>query len=380
MISKTSYSGVTLMKIAILHAPFEVAGGGERFVLELCRALSELGYDVELVTSGDIEYIKQSISLLAPNLNVKIAIKPTPLTYHLLDALSPGRFVRLKALILAKHLLEVVQDNYDEIFETRSNIPLNVDVSYIHYPAVAPSKSIAYRIYDSLIKYYAKSLQGIPKLVLTNSSWTARKILEYYPKLKDRVHVLYPPVEVVYFSEVNSNRDREDLVVTVSRFTPEKKLDKILEVAKNLRNYKFILAGSTGRYSQAVIKQLKTRIENEGLDNVELLTNIPRDKLRELLGRAKYYLHPPFPEHFGIAVVEAMAAGCIPIVYRDGGAWFDIASRVSDILGYSDVNEVPGIIRRIESDRVLYEELKTRVLVSPRNSTTRGLRVNYQST
>jgi len=109
-----------------------------------------------------------------------------------------------------------------------------------------------------------------------------------------------------------------------------------------------------------VIKQLKTRIENEGLDNVELLTNIPRDKLRELLGRAKYYLHPPFPEHFGIAVVEAMAAGCIPIVYRDGGAWFDIASRVSDILGYSDVNEVPGIIRRIESDRVLYEELENK--------------------
>jgi len=105
---------------------------------------------------------------------------------------------------------------------------------------------------------------------------------------------------------------------------------------------------------------LKKRIKEEGLDNVELLTNLPRDRLRELLGRARYYLHPSFPEHFGIAVVEAMATGCIPIVYRDGGAWFDIVSRVSDILGYSDVNEVPGIIRRIESDRVLYEELENK--------------------
>jgi glycosyltransferase involved in cell wall biosynthesis len=88
--------------------------------------------------------------------------------------------------------------------------------------------------------------------------------------------------------------------------------------------------------------------------------NVPRDELRKLLSRAKYYLHPPFPEHFGISVVEAMAAGCIPIVYRDGGVWYDIVSRVSDILGYGDINEVPNIIKSLDNNKDLYITLRSK--------------------
>jgi len=355
------------MRIAVLHALFDIAGGAEKLALELARALDELGYDVEILTFyRDRSILERNINLLAPGRKPRVVAKPVPLSYRFLDVLSPGRFVRLKRLLAIKSSLKNVkkEHSYDLVFETCSNTPLNVDVSYIHFPVkiIASQrlgKSFAYRLYHSIVERYAMTIEGEPRLVFTNSSWTAKKILETYPEFKGKVHVLYPTVDIEYFNEV-ADRDRENLVVTVSRFTPEKGLDKILDVAAKMRDYKFVLAGSAERYSKPVLEDIERRVEKEGLDNVELLVNTPRDKLRELLGRAKYYLHPPYAEHFGIAVVEAMAAGCIPIVYRDGGAWFDIASRVSDILGYSDVNEVPGIIRRIESDRVLYEELKNK--------------------
>lgn len=78
---------------------------------------------------------------------------------------------------------------------------------------------------------------------------------------------------------------------------------------------------------------------------------LQREELRGMLRDAMFYLHPPYPEHFGISIVEAMSAGLIPIVYRDGGAWYDVVSKVSSMLGYSDIDSVPGIIKNLRITR-----------------------------
>lgn len=351
------------MRAVIFHALFELAGGGEKFAIELSKALNELGFDVELVTFyRDLEAFKRSLNLLTLNYKPKIIAKPTPLTYNLLDSILSERLVRFKRLILAYNFLRGLEDHtYDLIIDTGSNVPLDVDISYIHYPTIAPGYSggIIYRTYHLLVKNFSRLLEGTPKLVLTNSSWTANKVITYYPRLVGKVFALYPPVDVEYFNEAFSE-DRDELVITVSRFTPEKNLGEVLKVAKALRNYNFLLVGSAGKYSEPIIKYLRTRIESENLDNVDLKMNVPRDELRKLLSRAKYYLHPPFPEHFGISVVEAMATGCIPIVYKDGGVWYDIVSRVSDILGYGDINEVPNIIKNLDNNKDLYIALRSK--------------------
>jgi glycosyltransferase involved in cell wall biosynthesis len=171
--------------------------------------------------------------------------------------------------------------------------------------------------------------------------------------------VLHPPVEVEYFSEAISNERKENLIVTLSRFTPEKRLYEILKAAEILPNYKFLMVGTAGRYSQTVISKMRGIIEKRKLDNVHLMMNIPRPQVRETLGKARFYLHPPFAEHFGISVVEAMAAGCIPIVYRDGGAWSDIVSRVDEELGYNDISEVPSIVKKFENNRDFEERIRS---------------------
>ena len=71
--------------------------------------------------------------------------------------------------------------------------------------------------------------------------------------------------------------------MTISRFTPEKRLDAILDVARELSDYRFILVGSTGPGSERVIGELKARIDELRLESVELKPNLPRDKLRDYL-------------------------------------------------------------------------------------------------
>jgi glycosyltransferase involved in cell wall biosynthesis len=53
---------------------------------------------------------------------------------------------------------------------------------------------------------------------------------------------------------------------------------------------------------------------------------------------------------FDIAIAEAAAAGLVPVVYRDGGGWTGIASRVDQGLGYISVEEVTHIIRSLLND------------------------------
>jgi len=45
-----------------------------------------------------------------------------------------------------------------------------------------------------------------------------------------------------------------------------------------------------------------------------------------------------------------MSAGCIPIVYRDGCAWTGIVSLISQDLGYTELEDVISIIRKLEND------------------------------
>jgi glycosyltransferase involved in cell wall biosynthesis len=58
----------------------------------------------------------------------------------------------------------------------------------------------------------------------------------------------------------------------------------------------------------------------------------------------------------GLAIAETAAAGLVPVVYRDGGGWTDIVSRIDEGLGYTSVEEAAHIIRSLLNDP---ERLKT---------------------
>jgi glycogen synthase len=93
---------------------------------------------------------------------------------------------------------------------------------------------------------------------------------------------------------------------------------------------------------------------------VEIVENPPRREIKGLLARSTYYLHPKFPEHYGIAVMEAIVAGCIPIVYVNGGLWTDIVSRISEDLGYRTLSDVIVVLRKLKENTQEKERIRER--------------------
>ena len=145
-----------------------------------------------------------------------------------------------------------------------------------------------------------------PKVqIVANSDYTHNEILKRFDKTSK---VVYPPVDLKKYSQSFGN-PKEKKIITVSRFTPEKNLEFAVEVA-NLTGLEHEIVGTAKQDYQV---DLFRKLKQKAAKNVRLISNISSEELREKLGSAKVYFHPS-KETFGIAVIEAISAGAIPVV------------------------------------------------------------------
>jgi glycosyltransferase involved in cell wall biosynthesis len=313
------------------------------------RALKDLGHKADLYAAYLDERAWQVITDGMGNFP-----EPTVLGEPPINRLF-GRAMLIRRLLAAPYWVRRLRPHYDLVIETFLGVPLRwADATYIHFPLVYNMEfylkqqynrlHFYERAYNSLAIWMARALADCTKPVMSNSTWTAKYIRGAYRS--QRVYVVHPPVNVEELLPLGE--DRGKIVLTVSRISPEKRLTAIAEVARLVPEAEFYLVGSTSVYSGPVLREIRERAE--GLNNFHLETDVPRKRIIELMSQASIYLHPPFAEHFGIAIAEAAAAGLVPVVYRDGGGWTDIASRVDQGLGYTSVEEAARTVRSLLND------------------------------
>ena len=145
--------------------------------------------------------------------------------------------------------------------------------------------------------------------------------------------ILYPPVDV---SDLQPGKKRP-IILSVGRFFPhshEKKFPEMIQAfaalsRQDLAGWELHLAGGVAQDSLSQDYYRRVQHLAEGLP-VVLHPNVEYEKLRQLYSQATLYWHatgygeneahhPERFEHFGITPVEAMAAGCVPIVLGRGG-------------------------------------------------------------
>ena len=184
-----------------------------------------------------------------------------------------------------------------------------------------------------------------PDYFVTISDYAKELIQRYYEREST---VIYPPVEVDEFnSKRNKNTRAESFVassrapvvtgrassfapvvasapqdsaplflpsdyyITTSRQVNWKRIDLAVEACMELGR-KLLVVGDGSEHNK-LVKMAK------GSEWVEFLPLQKKERLAELLAGAKGYLFPSL-EPFGIAPVEALAAGCPVIAYGEGGA------------------------------------------------------------
>ncbi len=289
------------MKAAIFDQYLDTVGGGERYALTLAEFLLKENWQVDLF--WDFPEIKSKlIGRLGLDIE-KINFQPNIFKKSFLS-----RFKALKDY----DLLFYISDGSVPFLFGKKNI-LHFQVPFQD----VDGKSLKNQIKLKNIHY-----------VVCNSNFTKSFIDKEFGV--DSV-VIYPPVAVEEFIDGK----KENIILSVGRFSQllqAKRQDILIKtfcelVDGGLKGWKLCLAGGTDIGAEDYLKKLKEMSFNYP---VEIKENLPFKELCELYQKAKIFWsasgygidenkEPEKVEHFGIAPVEAMAAGAIPLLIKKGG-------------------------------------------------------------
>lgn len=145
--------------------------------------------------------------------------------------------------------------------------------------------------------------------------------------------IIYPPVDVHRFAPANKI---EDYYLIVGRLVPYRRID-LLIAAFNKMARPLLIAGS-GRDRE--------RLEALAGPTVQFLGYVPDADLPDLFARCRAFVFPG-EEDFGIAPIQAMAAGRPVIAYAAGGALDSVIPGQTGALFAEQ--SVDGIIQAVEA-------------------------------
>ena len=186
--------------------------------------------------------------------------------------------------------------------------------------------------------------------------------------------ILFPPVDIDSFKVGK----KEKIILSVGRFFPEHHNKKQLELAQTfkqileqysdeMRGYTLYLVGGVGGRADHLEYVEKIRVASKNYP-IEIITNIGWGELVKLFARSYIFwhasgmgedekVHPERFEHFGITTVEAMAAGCIPVVINKGGQK-EIINNGYDGFFFKDWQELKDITIKIIRGEVDGEKVR----------------------
>ncbi|XP_029458656.1 GDP-Man:Man(3)GlcNAc(2)-PP-Dol alpha-1,2-mannosyltransferase [Rhinatrema bivittatum] len=369
----TTEYGKKSLVVAFFHPYCNAGGGGERVLWCALRALQKRYKDATYVVyTGDKEVTgEQILDGAFRRFNIKLT---EPVKFVFLEKrylVEPRHYPHFTLLCQSlgsiflgwEALVKCVPDVYIDSMGYAFTLPLfkylgNCRVGcYVHYPTISIDMLSVVRNQDvrfnnaafittnpifsklKLVYYYMFAyLYGwvgtSSDIIMVNSSWTQNHILLLW-KAGDRTSVVYPPCDVQTFLDVqiNEKSQTEHSIVSVGQFRPEK--DHAMQIrafstylkeknADRKTQLKLVLIGGCrNEEDEQRVSQLKSLCTELGVD-VEFKINIPFEELKRHLGNATIGLHTMWNEHFGIGVVECMAAGTIILAHNSGGPKMDI--------------------------------------------------------
>jgi len=309
------------MKTAIVHYWLVNIRGGEKVV----EALLEMYPDADIFTHV---YDPEAVKNLVKERRVFTSrINKLPFAKKLYPLYMP---------LMPKALMDFDLQGYDLVISSESGPAKGVvpnpnafHACYCHSPMryLWDMYHEYFRGAKFFVRHFMKRL--IPNLRLwdvmsanmvdcfiANSNYVKKRIKRYYNR---EAVVVHPPADIEKYQAVI--RKPQEYYLFFGQLTGYKRADIAIDACvKSAR--KLIVAGA------GVTKKELKKYSKNGL--ITFMGRISDDEVKKLFAGAKALLFPGI-EDFGIIPVEANAAGCPVIAYRDGGALETVKENITGL-------------------------------------------------
>ncbi len=300
------------MKLAIVHEWLNIYGGAERLLAEiLClqpnAQVHALIHNEDNLRGTSLEGVDVRTSFL----------QKIPRVEHLYRGLLPLMPLAIESMDLRGYdaVLSISHAVAHGVKTTEQQIHISyvctpmryawhLQEDYLHLHRLnKPLIGAAARVTLGLLRRWDRAAATRADHLLAISHWTAERIKQAWGR---ESKVIYPPVDVDRF---NPAKERDSFYLLVSRLVPYKMTAEIIR-AFNQSKLPLIIVGDGPEMS---------RLQKLANENIQLLGHQPDEVVTDLMNRAKAFIYMAV-EDFGIAMVEAQAAGCPVIAYARGGA------------------------------------------------------------
>ena len=388
----------TKLKANIFHHDFNPCGGAERVSFATMQAITAMGIDFDITTYTEPDVSRIVKAYGKDHASIIKSPKKLNIVSSFKNLVIKNKVGKEYDININTHpdLFPFYQDHFcKENTITYSHFPMarqyieskNVeyirrdlriqDHDYEHEPKApgiqSKGKSNRDRCFRMVHRCYEKLMEN--STIITNSEFTRNSIASLFNGGKDKAHIIRPPVDVETFHNrvlLSSAFERQDTILVISRIHKHKKIENAIRLAKILKKINVVegmrIIGSMDyTHDLDYFLSLYEMVRNFDLEGyVTIDTNISFKELLSAMGNAKTYFHPMVGEHFGIAVVEAMAAGLVPIVPAVGGPAEFVPSNYQ-------FNTIEEAAEKVSSSLQVAEEERVRIS----NSVDRFSVINY---
>uniref|UniRef100_A0A1B6ENG8 GDP-Man:Man(3)GlcNAc(2)-PP-Dol alpha-1,2-mannosyltransferase n=1 Tax=Cuerna arida TaxID=1464854 RepID=A0A1B6ENG8_9HEMI len=361
------------LTVGIFHPYCNAGGGGEKVLWCAIRALQQKYDNVDIVVyTGDVKVAPDEIlNLASRRLNTPLPRSVKFIYLKTRCLVEAGKYpvctllgqsvgsVVLGAEAMWRYLPDVYIDTMGYAF----TLPLFSWIGgckvgcYVHYPTItsdmlrrvsdrieahnnravfarSPTLTAAKLFYYQAFAWLYRIAGGSADIVMVNSSWTRGHIMDLWQR-QETTHLVYPPCDILPLRLLDHRETDEMRIVSLGQFRPEKDHPlqvRAFQIVKSKvpsdvwSKVKLVLIGSCrDAQDEARVESIRQLVEDLSVtSNVEFKVNISFDELKEQFSLGTVGLHTMWNEHFGIGIVECMAAGLVMLAHRSGGPKLDI--------------------------------------------------------
>jgi len=356
-------------KVAVVQ-PILVPGGGTEAVTAWTIESLKNEYDVSLVSFS---------AVTADALNLYYGTELRDGEFSIVQVNLPPLLKRTSRLMLLKDHLMVrwcksAYGRFDLFISVGG--AMDFGAKGVQYMALAPGSTLVkvlardpkvpiwYHIFKRafmrLSEFMSASSQERIRqnVTLVTSKWAGRLIEDLFEI--PNYEVVYPPVNGP--STKAPWATREEGFLCVARISPEKQIERAIEILKLVREKGFnISLRIVGRQDDSQYFEGIRRLCEENGSWATLEGPLTREELGGLMDQFKYGINAASDEPFGIALAEMVRAGCIIFVPDSGGQTEIVDEPQLIYSGIDDaVNKITNVLNDSKSQEILLKGLEGR--------------------